>query len=584
MNFSTLLTALIVGGLLLALLSLIRSWRRFEGAESPAPVPGSGETPVDFGPRLATRRLGYFRFLLPALLLGALGFHLYWAFFAAGPFRVDQAYAGLKDRRDQRQRRESESVLRGWIFDREQDVNRTLARYRYLNGRVVRDYPLGPASSHLVGYGTFVRGDSLLERAINTPERPERPDRPDRQVGLLEGIGAILREPALPLVGPDLVTTIDFDLQREAFARIRERQAAVVVLNPQNGELLAMASSPGYDPGYVELPDRWREMVADERRKPLLNRTISEYYLPGSTLKTLTASAAIESRLDGRTFVCRSEGWTPPGSTRPIRDDQGEAHGTVDLNEAFTYSCNQYFAQLGVEVERQRMGEAADRFGLRLFTNPRESTRAGRQDGLWNTGNRVLSAVLAPFNSTFVAGRGLSKYDLALESIGQGYIQATPLQMALVAAAVANREGMIMRPTIELGRPPVPFSQAMSPATAARLRQLMAQVVRRGTASSALAPILEGYVTVGGKTGTAQRLVTVYDSRTGRPVTFRDERGRERIRRDIRLDSWFIGFAPVENPQIAFAVVVEGGGYGAATSAPIAGHLVRRALQNGLSR
>lgn len=576
MNFSTLLTGLIGGGLLLALVALVRSWRRF-GAVMNAP-PDSGELPADFGPRLATRRLGYFRLALPALLLGALGFHLYWAFFAAGPFRVDPTYAGLKDRRDQRQRRESESVLRGWIFDREQDVNRTLARYRYLNGRVMRDYPLGPAAAHLVGYGTFVRGDSLLERVVNAPAGEYR------QTGLLDGLGAILREPALPLVGPDLVTTIDFDLQREAFSRIRERQAAVVVLNPQNGELLAMASSPGYDPGYVELPERWREMVADERRKPLLNRTISEYYLPGSTLKTLTAAAAIESRLDGRTFVCRGEGWIPPGSGRPIRDDQGEAHGTVDLNEAFTHSCNQYFAQLGVEVERQRMGEAADRFGLRLFTNPRESMRAGRQEGLWNTSQRVLSAVLAPFNSTFVAGRGLSKYDLALESIGQGYVQTTPLQMALVAAAVANRDGMMMRPTIELGRPPVPFSQAMSPATAARLRQLMAQVVRKGTASSALAPILLGEVTAGGKTGTAQRLVTVYDSRTGRPVTFRDERGRERIRRDLRLDSWFIGFAPVENPQIAFAVVVEGGGYGAATSAPIAGHLVRRAFQNGLIR
>ncbi len=575
MNLATFLTVLIGLGLMVALVALVRSWRAGSAPETAEP-PWGGALPADFGPRVTSRRLRYFRWAFLLLLLLALGFHFYWAFLAAGPFRVDRPYAGLKDRRDQRQRRESESVLRGWIFDRHQDVNRSLARYRYLNGKVTRDYPLGPAVAHLVGYGTFVRGDSLLERAVNTPEREYREE------SLPERFGSLLREPALPEVGPDLVTTIDYELQREAFSQIRDRQAAVVVLNPQSGEVLALASSPGYDPAYAELPDRWREMLADERRKPLLNRAISEYYLPGSTLKTLTAAAAIESRLEGRRFVCRRDGWTPPGSGRAIRDDQGEEHGTVDLTEAFTHSCNQYFAQLGVEVERQRMGEAADRFGLRLFTDPRKSTRAGRHDALWNTGNRVLSSVLAPFNSTFVAGRGVSRYDLALESIGQGYVQVTPLQMAMVAAGVANRDGLVMRPTIELGRSPVPLSQAMTPATAARLRQLMASVVRRGTASAALGPLLQGQVTAGGKTGTAQRLVTVFDPRTGRPVRYRDERGREQTRREFRIDSWFIGFAPVDNPQIALAVVVEGGGYGATTSAPIAGHLVRRAFESGI--
>ena len=112
---------------------------------------------------------------------------------------------------------------------------------------------------------------------------------------------------------------------------------------------------------------------------------------------------------------------------------------------------------------------------------------------------------------------------------------------------------------------------------------MMAEVVRRGTAKS-LGAILAGTVTVGGKTGTAQRLVPVYDPATGRRITFRDAKGREQVRREFRIDSWFIGFAPVENPQIAFAIVVEGGGYGAATSAPIAGNLIRRAIQTGLIR
>ena len=580
MNFSALTTIIIGLGLIWALFLLAGSLRQF-GRASRAGERPDDDLPPEFGPRVTSRRLGYVRWCFVLALLVALGFHFYWAGFSVGPVRVDPAFAGLKDRRDQRNRREVESTLRGWIYDRHHDVRQSLAKYRYLNGHVQREYPLGQAASHLVGYGTFVRGDSALERAVNSTLREAgNGDNQENSGGIF---AALTSNTELPPVGRDLVTTIDADLQREAFAQIRDRQAGVVVIDPRNGELLAMASSPGFDPEVAESRADWAKLRTDERRKPLVNRVLSEYYLPGSTLKTMTAAAAIESNLDGRTFYCQREGWTPPGSGRPIRDDQQEAHGTVDLAEAMTVSCNQYFAQLGVEVDRQRMGETATRFGLRLFANPKESIGSGRHFNLWNTGNRVLSSVLAPFNSTFVSGRGVSRYDLALESIGQGYVQVTPFQMALVAAGIANRNGSIMRPTIEQGRQPVQLSQAASPATAARLRQMMAEVVRRGTAKS-LGAILAGTVTVGGKTGTAQRLVPVYDPATGRRITFRDAKGREQVRREFRIDSWFIGFAPVENPQIAFAIVVEGGGYGAATSAPIAGNLIRRAIQTGLIR
>src|SRR5206468_2705300 len=140
-----------------------------------------------------------------------------------------------------------------------------------------------------------------------------------------------------------------------------------------------------------------------------------------------------------------------------------EAHGTLNLTEAYVHSCNQYFAQLGVEVERKRMGEAAGRFGLAVFEKASESIGSGRRYNLWNTENRVLSSVLAPLNSTFVSGPRMTKYDLALESIGQGYVQLTPLQMAMIAAGVANKDGMVMRPEIEMGRPPAALSQALSP-------------------------------------------------------------------------------------------------------------------------
>jgi penicillin-binding protein A len=191
--------------------------------------------------------------------------------------------------------------------------------------------------------------------------------------------------------------------------------------------------------------------------------------------------------------------------------------------------------------------------------------------------------VLAPLNSTFVNGKKITKYDLALESIGQGYVQLTTFQMALVAAAPANNQGNIMRPMIEMGRQPVVLSQAMTAQTAARMRELMAGVVERGTAAGVFGTtVRQAGLTAGGKTGTAQREVPVIDPKTGQPATYKDSRGKVRIKKENRIDSWFIGFAPVNNPQIAFAVMVEGGGYGSRIAAPIAANLLVKAKELGL--
>lgn len=581
MDFSIIATLIILVGLAWLIVSLFTSIYRYRARkggvdQSAAGIPAEAGVPEDFGPRLTSKRLRYVRWAFALLVLAALGFHIYWGLYATGPLGINEVFVGLKDRRDQRNRREVESTLRGWIYDRNRDPKRALAKYRYLNGQIIRDYPLGPAAAHLVGYGTLVRGDALLERALmaQPPEKTEK--------SWWQKVISFNNENIRPPIGRDLVLTIDSELQKEAFAQLKDKRGAVVILKPQTGELLAMASNPSFDPAHVEIKERWDEMQNDEDRQPLLNRALSEYYLPGSTFKTITAAAAIDSRLDNFTFNCRGDGWTPPGSTRPIRDDEGEAHGSLNLTEAYTRSCNQYFAQLGVEVERQRMGDAAERFGLKVFTNAAESIGSGRRFDIWNTENRVLSSVLAPLNSTFVSGRGVTKYDLALESIGQGYVQLTPLQMALVAAAVGNKDGMVMRPTIELGRTPVMLGQAMSPPTAARMRELMASVVLRGTASGGFGGLIRGKLTAGGKTGTAQRQVNAIDPKTHKPIVYRDARGRERIKKDFRIDSWFIGIAPVENPQVAFAVVVEGGGYGAKTSAPIAARLLLKALELGL--
>ncbi|MFN0124099.1 MAG: penicillin-binding transpeptidase domain-containing protein [Blastocatellia bacterium] len=570
MSFSFIATLIFLVGLTLALLALFLSIWRFRGVGSPEQ---DVSVPDDFGPKLTSGRLRWVRWAFAALVVANLGFHSYWGLFAAGPLRENPDFAALKNKRDQRNRRDSETTLRGWVFDRHQDFRKTLAKYRYLNGKIIRDYPLGEGGAHVIGYTGLLRGDAMLERALlSQPVKlPERT--------WWEKITDYKATEQLLAVTRDLTLTLDYDLQKEAHAQLAGKRGAVVMLNPQTGEILALASAPSFYPDDVNNDATWAKIAADQKNRPLLNRALHEYYLPGSTLKTLTAAAALEARINDKEFFCQAAGWTPPGSTRPIRDDEGEAHGRIGLKDAYAVSCNQYFAQLGVEVERERMGEAASRFGMTVFETGAASIGPGPLRGLWNTENKVLSDVFAPLKSTFVASGKISRYDLALESIGQGYVQLTPLQMAMLAGAVANEQGNVMKPRLELARAAAAHSQAMSPEVAARVRELMAGVVTRGTASGVYARIVGNRFTAGGKTGTAQREVAVIDPRTEKPVLYRDERGRERVKRENRIDSWFIGFAPVEKPTVAFAVVVEAGGYGAKTSAPIAFNLLVKAAE-----
>ncbi|HQR36276.1 MAG TPA: penicillin-binding transpeptidase domain-containing protein [Blastocatellia bacterium] len=583
MNFPFIATLVLLFGLIGLVLSLFLSAWRYRARVTMQTDPNlppnlQPNLQEDFGPRLTSQRLRWVRWVFALTVLAALGFHAYWGLFSTGPLGENTEFAGLKARRDQRNRRENESTLRGWIFDRHKDARRALAKYRYLNGEIKRDYPLGDAASHIIGFATLVRGEDGLERAVAAPPAPKE------EKSWWQKLTDFSSEPPRPAVGQDLALTIDFDLQRAAADQLQNKRGAVVMINPQTGEILAMVSTPGFDPDDVNNDPTWAKLQTDVARKPMLNRAINEYYLPGSTLKTITAAAAIDARMEDKVFTCRGEGWTPPGSGRPIRDDEGESHGSIGLLEAYTHSCNQYFAQLGVEVERQRMGEAAARFGLKVFDSGIDSLRAGFAPNFWNTENPVLAGVMSPRYSTFVAGKGVTKYDLGLESIGQGYVQLTALQMAMVAAAVANNNGNVMKPTMEMGRTPIAMSQAMSPQTAAKMRTLMASVVQRGTAAGVFGGLIRGRINAGGKTGTAQRTVPEIDPQTGKAKTYIDRAGKTRTKmaEKHRIDSWFIGFAPVENPQIAWAVIVEEGGYGAKTSAPIAGNLLLKADNLGL--
>ena len=379
---------------------------------------------------------------------------------------------------------------------------------------------------------------------------------------------------------------------------MKGKHGAVVVLNPQNGEVLALYSEPSYSLKEVEDETTWIRLEANERDKPLVSRALGAYYIPGSTFKTVTMTAAFLAGLQDTQFNCSSGGFQASPGSNPILDDggPGEVHGRIGIDTAFEVSCNQYFAQMGVKLGPEKLKQAAQLLGIGAYDTPVEALRGRKEPELWNASTDAVKKALAPREATIVTGKQVTRYDLALMGYGQGYAgQMTPFQMALAASAIANMEGKLMKPKIEFNRPPEMFKQVMSPQTAATLRGIMGLVTGgpRGTARGVFAPIKAVGINTGGKTGTAQKVVPVYDPKTGEPKTRhkveRDSRGN--ITREYdelimdedhpRIDAWFLCIAPLERPQIAIAVIVEGGGYGSKSAAPIAAALVLKARDAG---
>jgi cell division protein FtsI/penicillin-binding protein 2 len=242
---------------------------------------------------------------------------------------------------------------------------------------------------------------------------------------------------------------------------------------------------------------------------------------------------------------------------------------------------------------------AAQMLGIGSYDTPSEALRGRKLPEIWDASTDAVKRALAPRESTIVTGKQVTRYDLALMGYGQGYAgQMTPLQMALAAATIGNLEGKLMKPRIEYGVAPQPFNQVLTPAAAARMRSIMGLVTggSSGTARGVFGPVKAAGINTGGKTGTAQKVVPVYDPKTGEPKTRhrveRDNRGNiireyDEIIMDEenpRIDGWFLCIAPLEKPQLAMAVIVEGGGYGSRSAAPIAAALVLKARDLGYFR
>lgn len=491
----------------------------------------------DFRRETEPRHLGPARkpLLIPALglllLFGAvLGHQGSWQL--AGIFRPQ--FLAFMQTYDRRQFNPAHGIQRGRILDRRGEV---LAYSEEADGQVWRRYPHGPAFAHSIGYSHPKFGASGVEAAASqhlngaTPERLESWGELGRQL-LTQG-----KRPR----GQDLVLTLDLELQLAALQGLGSRRGAVVLLRPEDGAILALASTPSFDPSALS-PALFRGGLADS---PLLNRATQGLYPPGSTLKVALAAEALEQGFSG-TLHCPAEGYTTSPRYPKIRDHEyysarraGQSwsgHGNLDLATAFTESSNVFFAQLGVQYGHDAFRANLERL---LFGQP-----VRIYPGLDRTGAINTSRVPR------IADK--DRYGLAQASIGQGVMTTSPAHMALITAAVAN-QGVAMKPRLIATEPTAVLARLMSEATAKRLAKMMRRVVTEGTGK----PINTDKLAIAGKTGTAE-----------------NSQGASH--------GWFVGFAPAERPALAVAVLVEQGGYGSTSAAPIARDLLLRAQALGL--
>ncbi len=361
--------------------------------------------------------------------------------------------------------------------------------------------------------------------------------------------------------GEDLYLSLDLRLQRFAESLLGAESGAIVALDPRNGDVLVMASSPAYDPNVLSrglTPALW-EQIASDTRHPLTNRALQGQYPPGSTFKIMVASAALESDKWSADTKVHCTGVFPFSRGHVFKDWKRGGHGVMDLYHALVQSCDVYFYNVGHRLGIDTIAETAHLFGLGQPTGvDLPSERVGIVPSTeWK--QRVRKEQWYP-------GETISA------SIGQGYITVTPLQMAVAIGAVSNG-GTLYRPRLvravreraagrlqeypSVERGPVPLQES----TFHLLQDALREVVLHGTGGRARSQL----VSIAGKTGTAQTV----GARASQAST--DEEG---IPKQLRDHAWFVAYAPADDPKIAVAVLVENTGHGGTYAAPIAKALI----------
>lgn len=421
-------------------------------------------------------------------------------------------------------------VLRGTIYDRNKKPLTTSTRVNSETQK--REYTGGPLFAHVLGYVNIKYGITGLENKYDTELM---------STNIKDTIESFIinKGKTEAKIGDNLQTTLDYNIQKAAYDALGSNRGAVVALNPKTGEILAVVSKPSYDPNNLE--NIWQSLNQDSN-KPLINRATSGLYPPGSTFKTITAISALENLkgIQNRTFT--DNGKLIFNSKESLSNFNGESFGSIGFKDAYVYSSNVVFGTLGLDLGNDKLKSTAEKF----FFN-----KSIPADGIGIA------------KSQFPTLKNYEKGNMAQSAIGQATVLASPMEMALVASTIAN-DGVMMKPylvqqvTTSKGVAvktiaPEAVGQIISKDTSAVMKDFMRTVVQQGTGVNASIPGIQ----VCGKTGTADH---------------HDEGSQ------AAPHSWFIGFAPYENPQIAVAVIVEDGGQGGIAAARVARMTMSAAL------
>ena len=455
------------------------------------------------------RQLVRVSYLFVCMFLSLAGYLMY--------FNIQKREDINSNAKNTKQESKEDQIIRGAILSSDGEI---LAGTNVDEaGNETRLYPFDNVFSHVVGYAT--NGKSGVESSSNF-------ELMSCHASILEQV----RDQSLDMKvrGDSVVLTLDSRLQKACYDALGSYNGAVVVIEPDTGKILAMVSKPDFNPNTIA--GDWDALISDSTNSSLFNRATQGQYPPGSTFKIMTTLAYIrEHPEDYKNYHYTCDGSISRGDVR-ITCYGGEVHGQVDLESAFVHSCNGAYANMGMELNNQDFKTLCEDF---LF-------------------NTDLSFGLPSSKSLFTLENGASYGEEMMTAIGQGNTVVSPLEMAMIAATVANG-GNMMKPyyidhietydgdEVKKNKPSV-YKELMSTEEAEVLADFMRKTVETGTAST-----LSGQsYTAAGKTGSAE-----YE--TG------DTSGTH---------SWFVGYSNVQNPDLAIAVIAENGGSGSSAAVPIA--------------
>jgi len=462
------------------------------------------------------------------------------------------------------------------------EFNRVYLPGLFVDVRPRRAYDYGDLASHLIGYLGEV-DENELKQAKETPyrmgtligkygveyrwENDLRGTDGGRQIEV-DALGREIRPLGIvePFPGNNLFLTIDLDLQRTAEEAYQDKNGALVAMDPKTGRILAMVSKPSFEPDIFArniLPEEWKSLVENPHH-PLQNKGIQGQYPAGSTFKIVTAIAGLESGSITPTTQFFCKGAFPYGN-RDFRCWKEGGHGAISLHRALVESCDIYFYQVGLKVGVDLIAHYANEFNLGRVTGislPHEKPGTVPSSA-WKKKR---------FGVPWYSGETLSF------SVGQGYLNATPLQLLMLISGVANGGKQYLPQVVErveniYGKklkeyPPMELRKA-------NVSETTLQIVQEALRGAVNDPHGTGWtcklkeVKVAGKTGTAQVVRLPDNFKKG---------DMNRMPQKFRDHAWFVAYAPFEDPKIAIAVLVEHGGFGASAAAPIAKKVIEKFL------